>query len=239
MLGGQPYYIAKFWCFGTTAAPNPRPSGVYPLGPSGDNDSNQVAGEPEDGGFTCDGTTLNNASQTDIFKADILFSATQARNNSDFTCSPKACEQRWADGVVTNVQGKRKDGTNVLATRSDPAMGLVAQTVGNPYDPVTEGTFYSLGFLTGAATGNYVAVQFNNPVFDFPGADLKIYEVTGGSSYPDETVQVEISQDNISWVTLAANAIRDEEMDISGILPWFKYVKITGTSPIATFESCR
>ena len=86
MLAEKTYYIGKAWCFGTRLAPNPRPVAEYPLGPAGDNNGNQVAGEPEDGGFFCDGETLNNVTQTDIFLADVEFWAEQRRHNDNFRC---------------------------------------------------------------------------------------------------------------------------------------------------------
>lgn len=66
-------YIGKAWCFGTlTPATVP-----------------QGAGNPTiEGGVDCDGTSLNNATQTDKLLADIKFTAIQARNNPDFVCKP-------------------------------------------------------------------------------------------------------------------------------------------------------
>ncbi len=68
-------YIGKAWCFGTLT-PNPQLQG---------------AGNPAvNGGVTCDGTALNNATQTDKLLADIKFTATQARNNPNFVCQPSS-----------------------------------------------------------------------------------------------------------------------------------------------------
>jgi predicted ribosomally synthesized peptide with SipW-like signal peptide len=89
--GGTPTYIGKAWCFGNMGLAALVP-GEYPDGPAGDNDGDQLdepGGTPEDGGFTCDGTGLNNASQTDVLMGDIKFSAYQARNNPNFTCEPQ------------------------------------------------------------------------------------------------------------------------------------------------------
>ena len=74
MLANQTYYIGKAWCFGTlTTDPIAAGQGVNPT---------------VDSGVNCDGTTLNNASQTDKFMADIAFSAVQARHNGNFVCTP-------------------------------------------------------------------------------------------------------------------------------------------------------
>jgi uncharacterized protein YegL len=66
-------YIGKVWCFGTLT-PSPATPGA--------NDPTQTTG------FLCDGSTLNNASQTDLLKADVHFTAIQSRNNSSYVCTP-------------------------------------------------------------------------------------------------------------------------------------------------------
>lgn len=65
-------YVGKAWCFGTLAQ-TPQPQ----------NDTNSPT---INGGVTCDGTSLNNATQTDKILADIKFTAIQARNNPNFVC---------------------------------------------------------------------------------------------------------------------------------------------------------
>lgn len=82
------YYIGKAWCFGTLGTAPLVQEGVGNIRtPAKDNNGNQKFGEPEDGGFTCDGTFLNNASQSDLLMGNIEFSAFQARNNPLFLCS--------------------------------------------------------------------------------------------------------------------------------------------------------
>jgi len=72
MAGGSNHYIGKAWCFGTlTLAPVPADQGVDPT---------------QNGGILCDGSQLDNATQTDRVLADIQFSAVQSRNNPDFVC---------------------------------------------------------------------------------------------------------------------------------------------------------
>lgn len=224
---GQTYNIGKSWCFGTLT-PNPVAAGqgVSPIIGSGVN---------------CDGTVLNNASQTDKFMANIEFTAVQSRSNPNFLCTPTiACEEVWADSVEANDQGTRKDSTPVLASRSDATKALVAQTLGNVYDsPVVEGTFYSLGFKIGNAEGGSIVVEFNNPIYPVAGAnnDIQIFEVTGGTVYPDETVKVEASQNaGGPWTLLSSAAIRDEALDISP-LPSAKFIRITDVSNINDYES--
>ena len=86
-------YLGKAWCFGTMGtAPVAQDGGDKGRSPAGNNNGNTVSGEPEDGGFTCDGTALGNESQTDSLTADVTFEAVQARNNPTFNCKEQvAC----------------------------------------------------------------------------------------------------------------------------------------------------
>jgi predicted ribosomally synthesized peptide with SipW-like signal peptide len=85
--GGVTQYLGKAWCFGTIGtAPVPTDAGDQGRSPAGDNNNNQIAGEPEDGGITCNGTSLGNESQTDSLTADVVFEAVQARHNEGFQC---------------------------------------------------------------------------------------------------------------------------------------------------------
>lgn len=88
LLASHIYYIGKAWCFGTLGlAPDDQDGFGDVKTPAGDNNDNQTPGEPEDGGYTCDGASLNNASQTDVLMGDISFSAFQARHNQGFFCT--------------------------------------------------------------------------------------------------------------------------------------------------------
>ncbi len=143
----------------------------------------------------------------------------------------------WADAVVMSDQGKRKDGTPILASRIIPTTVLgPAETAGNPSDVVPPGsTFYSLGFNTGTTSTRSITVRFdNNVILNGPGADLRVYEVTGGV-YPDETATIEASQDGIAWTTLAPNAVRDEDLDL-GSLAWAKFIRVVDITALGTFE---
>jgi hypothetical protein len=137
----------------------------------------------------------------------------------------------WADTVVSTLQGDRKNGTDVLAARSNPASALgAAETTGTPSDSnTTEANFYSLGF------GGTITLGFDNAITNGTGDDLMVYEVTGGS-YPDEMIEVAASHNGTDWVTLSSGAARDEGLDL-GILPCAKFVRITDVSNPALFEA--
>lgn len=143
--------------------------------------------------------------------------------DGEWVCHP------WADAVMKEDQGKRKNGSAVLADRSDAGVALgAAETNGAVSDsPVVTGSFYSLGF------GGSIVLLFNNLILNEAGDDVRVYEVTGGS-YPDEKASVEASQDGVTW-TLLGTATRDEDFDL-GALPWAMYVRITDTSSTSAFE---
>jgi predicted ribosomally synthesized peptide with SipW-like signal peptide len=80
--GGQDRFIGKAWCFGTLTPGAVAQDGI-----------GKTAGPNTNGplvrgtGFTCDGSLVNNAAQTDRVMADLQFFAVQSRNNGTFTCA--------------------------------------------------------------------------------------------------------------------------------------------------------
>ena len=236
IVDGQPlegltnYYIAKAWCFGTLGlVPVAAGSGVNPTVASG---------------ITCDGTALNNKPQPEKLTADISFAPAQPRHNPDFLCEPQpsptpiACIETYAATAHEVNQGTRKNGTAVLANRSvASAMFGIPQTTGTPSDAgFPAGSFYSLGFNIGSLEGGSVVLGFTNPFYPNPaGADLQVFEVTGGT-YPDEKVKVEVGTTSAGpWTVVSAAAIRDEDIEIPA--GSWQFVRLTDVSNIALFES--
>lgn len=238
ILGNTTKYIGKAWCFGTLTP--------APLAQDGLGTTSPRTPANSTGGISCDGSLLGNETQTDSLTADISFTAVQSRNNPNFVCLEEvppppvltACtdtSKRWMDSVVFVGQGKRKNGTNVLPDRSviDAAFGP-AESTGTPTDTAVAGSFFSLGFPAQNASSSVVLAFTDNIVLNGAGADLRVYEVTGGT-YPDEHVKVEASKDGVNWTLLAADAVRDEDVDL-GPLDWAKYVRITDITSSASFE---
>lgn len=239
------YYIAKAWCFGDLTNDPVAQDGFGPLGIPGQPGSNGP--DFRGAGFDCDGSGLDNVSQTDKLTADIHFSAIQSVNNDDFVCDEVqefSCEgvsnPVFGASIVSNFQGRRKNGTVVLATRQNPSTGLVPQTTGTPFDPiVTEGTFYALGFphANNANTPGEIVVDmgvifYNNVI----GGDLKLWEVTGGTSYPVETTQVYAKLALADGWTPLGPVSRDGEVNISPLAA-ARYVKLVEASIITPFEA--
>jgi predicted ribosomally synthesized peptide with SipW-like signal peptide len=84
--GGDTFFIGKAWCFGSIGAA-PLAQSAY-SGPDDDNNGNTINGDPGDGGISCDGSLVDNQSQTDSLTADVSFRAVQSRNNANFQCVP-------------------------------------------------------------------------------------------------------------------------------------------------------
>ena len=249
--GEETLYIGKAWCFGNLSiAPLIQDGLGDKINPSLDNNNNQVAGETADGGYLCDGSGLNNSTQTDSLTADVSFSAVQARHNDDFQCAepeqpPVACEavQTFADEAVFSDQGLRKNGTAVTADRSNTSYALGApQSLGTPYDsPVTPNSFFALGFPLQGNTAEIILSFNDNFVIDGPGVDLKLWEVTGGTVYPDERVDVYVGDTAVGpWTQVGNDVTRDAEIDIDILAPAVnqaRYVRIVDASNLALFEA--
>ena len=74
------YYIGKVWCHGNLLQP-------IPLAQDGLGADSPRTPANSTGGVNCDGSLLDNATQTDKVMGNISFSAVQARNNPNFSCS--------------------------------------------------------------------------------------------------------------------------------------------------------
>ena len=243
LLPETTYYIGKAWCFGDLT--------LTPLTQDGVN--NLVTPANTNGGVSCNGTALNNATQSDLLNADVSFSVVQHRNNPNFLCNPLpspsatpvptptatpaptpiACIDTFASTAHENNQGTRKNGSAVLGDRSVPsAMFGIPQTAGNPSDVgFPAGSFFSLGFTNGNIILGYASPFFQNP----SGADLQVYEVTGGV-YPDEKVKVEVATSLVGpWSVAVPNpGTRDAGFEMP--IPSAQYVRLTDQSAIGLFE---
>jgi len=132
----------------------------------------------------------------------------------------------YASSVFSSDQGTRKDGTPVRVGRSVPEQGLAYETGKD------EQNFFSLGF------GGWIIVEFDCPIINGEGDDVRIIEDTWGS-YPLEKAEVWASQDNDTWTFLgvADNTFRDPVYNIHtialfdlGSLEWAKFIKVVDIS---------
>lgn len=81
LAGGGTYYIGKAWCFGDLTIDAVDQDGEGKL-------ENSTNGPLVRGtGISCDGSGLDNTTQTDSVMGDITFTAVQARHNEGFVCN--------------------------------------------------------------------------------------------------------------------------------------------------------
>ena len=111
--GDSTKYIAKYWCFGAmTPSPLPNDSSNGPL----------VRGT----GFSCNGSTLGNGTQTDGVVVDVTFEAVQSRNNNEFRCNTVNCtpvnESLFADGFESGNFSAWTEDTGTWDVVNNPAI---------------------------------------------------------------------------------------------------------------------
>lgn len=143
--GGSDQYIGKAWCFGTLT-PNPVAQGA--------DTSPLVRGT----GFTCNGSDVDNAAQTDRVTADLQFYAVQSRNNSTFTCAEDYTPD-WGDAVAAPVV----DGI-ISEGEYDGALSmLITNAGGGTVKAKTQGGFlYLAADIPTDLTDNRVVPGFND-----------------------------------------------------------------------------
>ncbi|MCK5140282.1 MAG: SipW-dependent-type signal peptide-containing protein [Thermodesulfovibrionia bacterium] len=73
LTGEETYYIGKAWCYGALT-----------LDPQCEDDTNPI--DRGATGIICDGSVVDNASQTDMIEGTVSFYAEQSRNNDNFVC---------------------------------------------------------------------------------------------------------------------------------------------------------
>lgn len=175
-------------------------------------------------------------------KLDETFDVSLSGSFIDSCSTPVGVQ--FASSVVSYDQGVRKNGTAVTSDRIDPTKALGApQSTGTPFDnPVVANSFFSLGFKLPnppAQDGGWVILGFDDYIVDVPGTDITVFEITGGTSYPEERVRVEIAQTSAGpWHVVSTDGLRDISIDISGApIPWAKFVRITDVSAIGPFEA--
>ncbi len=139
--------------------------------------------------------------------------------------------------VVNYAQGLRYDYTSVRSERSNPNAVLAFEEGHN------ESYFFSLGFNEDRSgysdVDAWIIVEFDKPIQNGTGNDLRVVEDTWGLPYPDETADVWVSKNGTDWKYLGEadnqnpmssyHTITDFDLDDVG-LDWAKFVKVQNTS---------
>lgn len=105
----------------------------------------------------------------------------------------EGCEPpQWASEVLEYHQGTLVGGGPIdNPARMDPIAALGSPDAST--SPPAEG-FYSLGFVSD--DDGYIILGFDHPIYNGPGDDIKVYEVTWGrAGYPREAAKVYVISD--------------------------------------------
>jgi hypothetical protein len=192
LAGNTTEYIGKAWCFGTIGAAPLAPA-ANPSGPAGDNNGVGGAGTPEDGGYTCDGSTLGNETQTDSATADVSFRAVQSRNNPNFLCTPPVVRTATLTLVKSvnngNVGGANGQEWTLTATGATNISGHTGSST------VTNATVTAGAYVLGETDG-------------IPGYSPSIYScvVNGGAAVVSNNLTLNTSDVAVCTVTNTVNA---------------------------------
>lgn len=132
--GEQTLYIGKAWCFGELTPAPLNQDGLGTTSPTTPANSN--------GGIICDGSGLDNITQTDSLTADVSFTAVQARHNDRYLCAPPV-QQGEATLTVVKVVNNNHGGNNIVTDFhlfADGSSGLTPMTSGVPQN-LPSGTY--------------------------------------------------------------------------------------------------
>lgn len=172
--GGETRYIGKAWCYGTLG-----------LDPETQDGQGHLEGSPNGPlvrgtGVVCDGSTLNNLTQSDGVTLDVAFRAIQARHNDEFTCggsqprisTVKVVKQivndNGGNNVVTDFQLFIDNGivvtpvTSNIATQVTPGTYTVTETGIAGYVASFDGDCDVNGELTVADGESKTCIIVNN-----------------------------------------------------------------------------
>lgn len=129
--------------------------------------------------------------------------------------------------VVNYSPGRRKNGTPVHSSRTNPQMAL-----GVPSMDDLGISFVALGFY------GSITLKFDYAVFNLEGNDLMVVETSFGApnceTYPEEAY-FEGSLDGINWTPLGTVCL-DGTLDLAGMKA-IHYIRVTDRSPMTFFPN--
>jgi len=173
------------------------------------------------------GSSSPTAAQTHTFDGVSIAFAGEAVKTFDFVAPtvnpPSGC---FPINVVNYEPKTRQDGTPVLPSRQFFNNALVPEN--SDATTTEEGVnFVSLGF------GGQIILEMENPIFNGPNADIKVYETTFGNasgicSRSPEKIKAYASQDGCNFIYLGEGC-QDATFDL-GIFTWAKFVKLVDCS---------
>ncbi len=239
--GGQTLYIGKAWCFGNISA--------VPLPQDGLGTTSPRTPGNSTGGIACDGSSLNNSTQTDSLTADVSFTAVQSRHNDSFLCM-QTTERPTGKLTVIKVVKNDNGGNNVVTDFqlfADSGSSLTPMTSGisatlpvGTYDVTETGVSGYVASFSGDcdASGSVVLTNGDNKTCTITNDDLpasitlvkKVINDNGGTAGPTQfglKIDGSLVQNNTSTST-ASNV--SHTINETGKTGYHFVGPITGTS---------
>ena len=148
----------------------------------------------------------------------------------------------WADYVVAHNQGcaiqppDLATCVSVPPSRTDPQAAVgPAESPAGPNQNIPVGSFYSIGFTDQTVGTAFITLGFDNAVCNQPGNDLAIdvFEITQ-EPYPNETVNVFVSKDNVTYV-FAGTVTKDGSVPLPAGFGFANFVKLVDATPRGPF----
>lgn len=218
--GGVTRYIGKAWCFGTM--------GLTPVAQDNLGHQLNAANGPliRGMGVSCNGSNLNNITQTDSATVDVAFRAIQSRNNQSFTCGdtqPRVATVRVIK-IVNNIHGGNNavsdyqlfvdNGissipvTSNIATQVSPGTYTIGETGVSGYVATFSGDCDANGELTLAAGDNKQCTITNTDQEAHITLIKSVINNNGGTATPSSSWGLKIDGANVpnnSSVTVTSN----------------------------------
>ncbi len=148
------------------------------------------------------------------------------------------CTEQFAASVRASGQGTRRDGQSIAL--NDP-IGGAPRT--NPDNATGDNDrIFSLGFkLPGHPPGGFIELEFAERAYSTTGSEVVVIETTiGRDDYPEESAEVFVSQDGISWgssIGTASSKNADGVTMLSFPQLWIKFVRLVDITPLENFPT--
>lgn len=226
-------YVAKGWCFGNLSL-NPVAAG-------------QGVNPSVNSGLLCDGTALNNLTQTDKATVDVAFRAVQARNNPNFSCG--GTNTRTAKITVVKQIVNDNGGNNIVAdyqlfvdnsvvitpvtsgvtTTVVPGVYSVTETGVAGYVASFSGDCDSEGGITLAAGDDKTCTITNN---DLPGNITLIKNVINNNGGAKTANQFKLRIDGVLVPQLTSQGVTANSPHVinEDAMVGYTFVSITGSA---------
>jgi hypothetical protein len=196
--GGETYFIGKAWCFGEMVLVPEIQDGFGYLGEGANGPDVRTPG------FTCDGSGLDNASQSDTLTGDFTFYAVQSRNNPNYSC----------DGTIPTPSPIPSPSPSQDPTPHDKFVDRINSVTGNFGAPVTLSSSLAEAMTrtVGVPDNSFIQISdstviewefTDNQAVNGSGDDIRIHVID--TLYPG-SAKIEVSPNGSSWTDVGNHA---------------------------------